>query len=453
MKPGAVTIVGAGLAGSLLAVLLAQRGFAVEVFERHPDQRREPIPAGRSINLALAERGRHALGQAGLLEEVDSFAIPMRGRMLHETGRPPRLQRYGRREDEIIWSVHRARLNRALLDAADNAGAFLHFDRRLESVDFARERARYAGGDGAMHEHAFGVLVGADGAGSAVRAAMAKIRDPGLREEPLEHAYKELGIPPRGGDFALEPEALHIWPRGEFMMIALPNPDQSFTATLFLPESGDPGFDRLDAWPDQRAFMQREFPDAVPLMPRLRDDFAANPAGYLGTVYLDRWHLDGKAVLIGDAAHAIVPFHGQGMNAAFEDCAILAGLCVQPGRGWKEIFEAFYHARKPDADAIAHMALENYAEMRDAVRDPRFHLKKELEWALEKRLPGRFIPRYSMVMFHRIPYREALERGRIQAEVLERLTAGATRLEEIDLDAAAAAFRECLPAFDSDTAT
>lgn len=444
--PRRITVVGAGLAGSLLAVLFARRGFEVDVFERNPDQRTTPTPAGRSINLALAERGRHALRQAGLIEKVDRFAIPMRGRMLHEPGRPPRLQRYGSRPGEVIWSVHRARLNRALLDAADQAGVALHFDRRLVDADFERRLARYASGNGTMHELDFDVMIGADGAGSAVRAAVMRVRDLGLREVGLDHGYKELGMPAADGEFALEPEALHIWPRGDFMMIALPNPDKSFTATLFLPETGDPSFAQLQSWPAQRAFMQREFPDAVALMPRLNEDFARNPVGFLGTVYLDRWHLEDRVLLVGDAAHAIVPFHGQGMNAAFEDCVILADMFTGPDQD--RVFEAFFQARKPDADAIAQMAMENYAEMRAAVRDPRFHLKKELEWALEERLPGRFIPRYSMVMFHRIPYREAHERGAIQADILERFTSSASGMADIDLEEAVAVCRARLPEYD-----
>lgn len=439
-----ITIVGAGLAGSLLAVLLARRGFDVQLFERFPDQRRATIPAGRSINLALAERGRTALRRAGLLDSVDAFAIPMAGRMLHEPGETPHLQRYGQRDDEVIYSVHRAKLNQHLLNAAETAGAAIHFERCLQSVDFDAGTACFIDRQGTAHEHSFEVIIGADGAGSAVRAAMAEVADIGTREEPLDHGYKELTIPPGPGADGMETHALHIWPRGGYMMIALPNPDGSFTCTLFLPRKGEPSFEMLDAWPKRRAFMNESFPDAVPLIPELEREFQDNPVGYLGTLRCDRWHLDGRALILGDASHAVVPFHGQGMNAAFEDVAELDRLLEQPG-GWSERFAEFQRRRKPNADAIATMALENYEEMRSAVRDPRFHLKKQLEWELERRLPGRFIPRYSMVMFHTLPYVEAQTRGRAQAELLTRYTEGKTLLEDIDLEGAMRDTKELLP--------
>lgn len=439
-----ITIVGAGLAGSLLAVLLAKRGLKVDLFERFPDQRRTAIPAGRSINLALAERGRSALRGAGLLESVDAFAIPMAGRMLHEPGEEPRLQRYGQRDDEVIYSVHRAKLNRHLLDAAEAAGAATHFERRLESADFEAGIARFVDRQGAVHEHHSEVVIGADGAGSAVRTAMNEVAGIGASEEALDHGYKELTIPPGPGADGMETGALHIWPRGGYMMIALPNPDGSFTCTLFLPHAGDPSFESLNDWPKRQAFMNEAFPDAVPLIPEIEREFDENPVGYLGTLRCDRWHLDGRALILGDAAHALVPFHGQGMNAAFEDVAELACLVDETG-DWEERFAEFQRRRKANADAIATMALENYKEMRSAVRDPRFHLKKQLEWELERRMPGRFIPRYSMVMFHTLPYAEALTRGRTQAELLDRYTEGKTRLEDIDLNGAMRDTRESLP--------
>ncbi len=438
MKHGRhLTIVGAGLAGSLLAVLLAKRGHAVDLFERYPDPRRNKIPAGRSINLALAERGRAALKHANLLEQVESFALPMAGRMLHDEAGQTRLQRYGQRDDEVIWSVHRGQLNQTLLEAADAHGVNIHFDRRLSEADFDGNRLRFLDSDEQTHPHDFELVIGCDGAGSALRQAMQAVTELGVREQPLGHGYLELSIPPDANSgFRMDPKALHIWPRGGFMMIALPNPDGSFTCTLFLDNDGEPGFKQLQEPAAMRAFLERQFPDAVDLMPDLDRELAEHPVGFLGTLYVDAWTMDDKAVLLGDAAHAIVPFHGQGMNAAFEDTVALDRLLAEHDDR-AHALKVFQDERKPNADAIAAMALDNYLEMRDRVRDPRFHLQKALEWELEKRLPDQFIPRYAMVMFHpEIPYSEALARGERQAALLQRLTEGHDSLETISLEAA-----------------
>ncbi|TVQ35677.1 MAG: FAD-dependent monooxygenase [Wenzhouxiangella sp.] len=440
-----MAIVGAGLAGSLLAVLLARRGYHVDLFERYPDPRRNTIPAGRSINLALAERGRAALHHADLLERVERFALPMAGRMLHDEAGKTRLQRYGQRADEVIWSVHRGHLNQTLLDAAEAQGVVIHFDRRLSTADFDSRRLEFEDSEAGRHRHDFELVIGCDGAGSALRQAMQSETELGVREQALGHGYLELGIPAdRDGNFRMDPEALHIWPRGGFMMIALPNPDASFTCTLFLENDGSPGFRQLQDPADMRAFLEREFPDALALMPDLDRELAEHPVGFLGTLYVDQWVLDDKAVLMGDAAHAIVPFHGQGMNAAFEDTVALDRLLAEHDDRALAL-QAFQAERKPNADAIAAMALDNYLEMRDRVRDPRFHLQKALEWELEKALPGRFIPRYAMVMFHpEIPYAEAHQRGEHQARLLEQLTANHESLETIDLEAASAKARDWL---------
>lgn len=433
-----ITIAGAGLAGSLLAVLLSRRGYAVEVFERNPDPRRAGAAAGRSINLALAERGRHALHLAGLLGEVDGYTIPMRGRMLHAQDGTLTLQPYGKDESEVIWSTHRARLNRSLLDAADaHPEVTLHFDQRLEDIDWEGRRLRCADAHGEHHHHGFEVLIGADGGGSAVRQAMQRATELGVSEALLDHGYRELVIPPGAdGQFQMDPNALHIWPRGGFMLIALPNADKSFTATLFLANDGDPGFRQLDDWPAQQAFMQREFPDAVPLLSRLREDFREHPVGLLGTIRCCRWHYRDLALLLGDAAHAVVPFHGQGMNAAFEDCVEFI-RCLEVGdRDWEELFTEFEARRIDNANAIADMALENYGIMREAVRDPRFLLRKALEHELERRHPDRFVARYSLVMFHRLPYAEAYRRGEAQAAILDELLEAADSLEAVDFERA-----------------
>ena len=285
----------------------------------------------------------------------------------------------------------------------------------------------------------FEALIGADGAGSALRAAMHRVRDLGERSDFLDHGYKELEIPPTdAGDFRIEAHALHIWPRGHYMCIALPNDERTFTVTLFLPHhAGDgdgPAFDQIAAAHDARRFFEREFPSALALIPAFDADWAANPVGQLGTLYLDRWHLDGRAVLLGDAAHAMVPFHGQGMNCAFEDCVALARQ-LDAHADLSTAFAAFEAERKPDAAAIQRMALDNYLEMRDRVDDADYLLQRALELALQTRHPGRFVPHYAMVTFMRIPYSLAMTRTDIQRGILERATAGHATLDTLDWDA------------------
>jgi kynurenine 3-monooxygenase len=421
-------IVGAGLAGALLAVLLARRGLGVTLYDRRPDPRSGVVERGRSINLALAARGIAGLEAAGVLDRVTPLLVPMRGRAVHEPGEATALLPYGQRPEEVIWSVSRAALNRVLVEAAASLpGVELRFGTACTGVDAEAGRLALrdeAGGrDVAVHAAA---VIAADGAGSAVRRALQAAGLVEVVEDLLDHDYKELPMPAAHAA-GLDPRALHIWPRGGFMLIALPNPDGSFTATLFLPRHGAAGFDALRDARAVRAFFEREFPGALPHLPQLEPAFAANPQGLLGTVRTTPWHAHGRVLLLGDAAHAIVPFHGQGMNCAFEDCVVLDALVGAGGAGgpdWPAVFGEFERRRRADTEAIAQMALENYAEMRDAVRDESFLRRKALGLALERRHPQRFIPRYSMVMFHaRIPYAEALRRGAIQQQILERLDA------------------------------
>ena len=460
-QPAHTTLIGGGLVGALLATLLAQRGFAVEVFERRPDPRLAGYAGGRSINLALAERGLHGLRLAGLTDEVMRLAVMMRGRMVHRTDGHAELLRYGRDDSEVIWSISRGRLNVALIDAAERAGARFHFDRRLVGAGFAGRVTLRFHDDAAdaAHEHEAAFVIGADGAGSALRAAMNAHRPLGERIEELGHGYKELEIPAladfppaslppaaaaalaRGERFAIEPNALHIWPRGNYMCIALPNAEGSFTVTLFLPNEGDPSFATVDSPAAARRLFERDFADALPLIPDLEADFAANPVGMLATLHLDRWHIDGRALLVGDAAHAIVPFHGQGMNCGFEDAVELADLFAAGADDAGAVFAEFERRRRPNAEAIAAMALENYVEMRDSVADPAFLLRRELGRMLAARNPDRFVPRYSLVTFTRMPYAEAFARGAAQERVLRALTEGRRRIGEIDLAAADARVR------------
>ena len=440
-----VTLIGAGLAGSLLAVFLARRGHAVTVYERLPDMRRHDIPAGRSINLALAHRGIRALKAVGLHAEVEKLLIPMRGRMLHGPAGETSLTPYGRTATEVIHSISRPGLNRLLMDAAERAGAKLVFGQRCEGVNFKTGRVQLVDeASKRRHEVEAAPVIATDGGGSAVRQALTRHLDIKVREDVLPHGYKELTIPDQGGRHRMEKNALHIWPRGGYMLIALPNLDGSFTVTLFLAREGDPGFAGLEDPEALKRFFAADFPDALALIPELEQDFYAHPTGMMGTVHCPEWHLGNRALLLGDAAHAIVPFHGQGMNCAFEDCLVLDECIGRHGDDWGKAFAEFETLRRPDAEAIAAMALENYVEMRDAVRDPRFQLQKKLGFLLEERHPGVFVPRYSMVMFHHLPYSEARRRGALQQEILDALTAGADRIESVDLARADQLVRERL---------
>ena len=438
-----ITLVGAGLAGALLATLLAQRGWTVEVFERRGDPRVHGYAGGRSINLALAERGLNALRAAGVDDDVMKHAVMMRGRMVHPRDGGEHLQRYGRDDSEVIWSISRGDLNIVLLDAAEAAGVTLHFDRRLERVDFDARIAHFVG-EREDIARPFQALVGCDGAGSSLRAAMMAVSDLGERVEAMPHGYKELEIPPAvDGGFRIEPNALHIWPRGDYMCIALPNDERTFTVTLFLRNEGPLSFATVRDGDEAAALFARDFPDALPLIPELKRDFVANPTGLLATLYLDRWHLDGRAVLVGDAAHAMVPFHGQGMNCAFEDCVALAAHLDGDG-DTATAFAAFEAERKPNAAAIQAMALENYREMSDRVDDADFLLQRKLERLLAERHPGRFVPRYTMVSFMRVPYAVAFARGQVQRALLVEATRGRDTLDELDWDAVDRRVREHL---------
>ncbi len=422
-----VSIVGAGLGGALAAIFLARRGIQVTVYERRPDLRRVVQPAGRSINLALANRGLKPLRLAGLESEVRRLLTVMRGRMVHPVSGPLDFQPYGQRPHEVIYSISRPGLNALLLDAAEAAGARLEFGMRCSGVDFDKDLLILEHEpSGERHTAALTPCIAADGAGSVVRNALLGLAGYQASEELLQHGYKELSILPGAlGRHRMEPGALHIWPRGGYMLIALPNLDGSFTVTLFLPYEGEPSFATLDTPQAVYRFFTEQFPDATATIHRLEESFFDNPTGLLGTVRCQPWHLDGRVLLLGDAAHAIVPFHGQGMNCAFEDCLELDGCLAEHAGDWPRAFALFSGRRKPNADAIAQMALENYIEMRDSVRDPQFLLRKKVAFELERRFPARFSPRYSLVMFHDdVPYAEAQQRGRIQEEILEALTAG-----------------------------
>ena len=434
-----ITIVGAGLGGTLAAIFLARRGLEVTLYERRPDLRKVVQPAGRSINLALANRGLKPLRRAGLEPEVRKLLTVMRGRMIHPVDGPLDLQPYGQRSHEVIYSVSRPGLNALLLDAAEAAGVRLRFGMRLAEVDLHADQLEFEQeSDGARERVALTPCIGADGAGSPLRKALQELPAYAATEDLLSHGYKELSILPNGiGRHRLESNALHIWPRGGYMLIALPNHDGTFTVTLFLPHEGEPSFASLGTPEAVRSFFATEFPDAAHMIHDLEGSFVANPTGILGTVRCHPWHLNGRLLLLGDAAHAIVPFHGQGMNCAFEDCLELDRCFEAAGGDWGQAFATFSARRKPNADAIADMALENYVEMRDSVRDPGFLLRQRVAFELEKRFPERFAPRYALVMFRDdVPYAEAQRRGRIQEEILQSLTAGIDDAAAVDYDRA-----------------
>ncbi len=415
-----LNIVGAGLAGSLLALLLARRGFAVTLYDRGADPRSAVAAAGRSINLALAARGIRALERAGVLQDIKPHLIAMRGRMVHDRSGQCALQPYGQKAGEVIYSVGRAALNVSLLEsAARHLEVNLKFGHTCLAASLDADVLTFRDlASGLTYETRLTSTIATDGAGSSVRGSLAAAHAVSVREALLEHDYKELTLPAQQNRHALEPHALHIWPRGDFMLIALPNTDGSFTATLFLPRTGRASFDALTTPARIEEFFVREFPDAAGLMPDLVAEFTRHPRGLLGTVHSAPWHVAGRVLLLGDAAHAIVPFHGQGMNAAFEDCLVFDDL-VDEHDEWASLFEDFERRRRPNAEAIAQMSLENYVEMRDTVLDPTFKRHQELALELERRFPDRFIPRYSMVMFHpEISYAEALRRGGVQAGIV-----------------------------------
>ena len=454
-----LTVAGEGLVGSLLALQLAEKGFDVDVFERRPDMRRRKVKGGRSINLALSTRGLFALEEIGLKQEVLRIAIPMRGRMIHSLDGKTSLQPYGRDDSEHINSVSRAALNEILMQAAERSKRVrLHFEQRAVAADFKSGTLELRDEEtGRARSVAAPILFGADGANSAVRQSMMALPRYELSQTYLAHGYKELTMPaapavpsrnkrsgttekenglPAGG-FRMEKNALHIWPRGTYMLIALPNLDGSFTCTLFLPFEGPLSFDYLNTREKVLSFFRQQFPDALALIPDVGEQFFENPTGAMVTVKCFPWNAEGKALLLGDAAHAIVPFYGQGMNCGFEDCSVL-GQCIDRfGDDWCRVFPELGRRRKPDADAIAEMAVENFIEMRDKVTHPRFQLEKKVERLLQERFPNDYIPRYSLVTFTRLPYRIAKEAGRIESRILDELCRGVERPEQVDMDRAA----------------
>lgn len=418
-----VAIVGAGLSGCLLAVLLARRGLAVDLYERRDDPRLAGAERGRSINLAISARGLDALSRIGLDGPALADALPMRGRMLHPVAGATGYQSYSADGARAINSISRAGLNRALLDHAEKTpGVVLQFGHRLTGLDAPSGELRFVIPEGETTARA-DVVVGADGAYSAVRRAIQHVEGFDFSQDFLPHGYKELTIPARDGEFALDPAALHIWPRGSSMMIALPNTDRSFTCTLFWPKEGEGGFAELHTGEQVLDAFTRRYPDAVPLMPTLVEDYLGNPVGSLVTVRCRPW-VRGRVALLGDAAHAIVPFFGQGANCAFEDCVEL-DRCLDEARGdWARALPLYELRRKVNADAIADMALENFVEMSERVGSRWFRAQTSARHALERVLGGRYVSRYELVSFTTTPYSRIEGRIRGQDRVVGAVAAG-----------------------------
>ncbi len=420
-----ITIIGAGLVGSLLSIYLAKRGYQVNIFERRPDMRQATISAGRSINLAMSDRGLLALEKVGLADEIKKISIPMHGRFIHHLDGTHAYQPYGK-EGQYINSVSRATLNMKLMDLAEQHGINIHFEQKCTDVNWKQKTISFENAssthDSLLTTHDFDLLFGSDGAFSAARLQhQLKHEKFDYHQYYIDCGYKELTIPPNAnGDFALGVNALHIWPRKDYMLIALPNLDKTFTCTLFFPFEGATSFAQLNTKEKVVAFFEKTFPDVTQLAPNYVEEFFSNPTSSLVTVKCYPWIRDDYFALIGDAAHAIVPFFGQGMNCGFEDCRILDELIDQYDENWTEILQAYQELRKPDGDAIADLAVNNFIEMRDKTADPKFLLQKKIEARLHEKYPTKWIPAYSQVTFSpHIRYSEALERGQKQEAIMQ----------------------------------
>lgn len=409
-----ITVVGAGLTGPLLSIFLSKRGFDVELFEARPDSRKTNLYAGKSINLALSERGINALRELQLFETIEPYLIPMKGRMVHKTDGALHFQPYSVNPDEFLYSVSRGVLNQKLLDEADKHNSIqTTFDYRCTSYDLKQKSLHFFNSETNEEIITYPeTVIAADGAFSAVRKSMQMMDRFNYSQEFISYGYKELCIPPsKDGKHQIEKNALHIWPRKNFMLIALPNLDGSFTCTLFLSSEGKESFAMLDTPQKATSFFEQYFPDALALLTNFVDEFFENPTGALVTIKCSPWNYGGNALLIGDAAHAITPFFGQGMNASFEDCVILNQCLIETSDDFEKAFTMFSSSRKKDADAIANMAYENFIEMRDLVSDPYFLLKKGIEQELEKNFPDQYRSRYARVSFSREPYSKVYEQG------------------------------------------
>ena len=426
MQKKDTVIIGAGLVGSLLSIYLSKRGYKVKIYERRADMRKEDMIAGRSINLALSDRGIKALEEVGLMDQIRNICIPMHGRFMHNADGSTAYQPYGK-EGQYINSVSRGELNCKLMDLAEANNVEINFNQKCESIDWDKNDIQFTNVSSGQRTTINGQLIfGSDGAFSAARLTHQLQHERFQYDQYyIDFGYKELNIPAgENNSFLLEKNALHIWPRGNYMMIALPNIDGSFTCTLFFPFEGETSFTSLDTKEKVRSFFEKTFTDAARLMPTLEKDFFNNPTGSLVTIKCYPWIREDKFALIGDAAHAMVPFFGQGMNCGFEDCSVLNSLIEKHDENWSNILSEYQQLRKPDGDAICDLALNNFVEMRDKVADPKFLLQKKIEAAFSKKYPDKWIPLYSQVTFSpQIRYSEALVNGQRQEAIMQQVMA------------------------------
>tara|TARA_B100000945_G_C20390291_1_gene601863 strand:+ start:235 stop:1566 length:1332 start_codon:yes stop_codon:yes gene_type:complete len=425
-----INIIGAGLTGPLLSIYLARRGFDVSLYEKREDCRISSKYNGRSINLALSERGITSLKEISLYESIKEMLIPMRGRMIHQVDKELDFQVYGNDKYDCIYSVSRIDLNKKLLDLAESCGVNIRFNMQLSEYNLKSNKLDFRG---EIIRDAF-PIIGCDGFSSTVTNAICMNGGHEKKIDNLEYSYKELNILPLNNNFQLDENALHIWPRNSFMMIALPNTDKSFTCTLFLPDRGKNSFNEIMNQDRIESFFKNNFPDIIPKIPNYVEQYLKNPVSSLSTIYVKKWYHADKACVLGDAAHAIVPFFGQGMNAGFEDCSVFNKLLSNFKGDWSSIFMEFQYLRKDNCDAIAKMALENFIEMRDHVLDEMYIMKKKLSAIIERRHKNRFVSRYSMVSFHTIPYKEVYDRGVVQDNILDELISNGCNSNNLDFD-------------------
>lgn len=425
-----VVISGAGLVGSFWALALRKKGYDVELYEKRSDMRKDSADGGRSINLVATSRGLNAFTAAGVLEEIKKIIVPVTGRMMHSLEGKLTYQPYGRDDSECNYSVSRSLLNITLLNEAEKAGAKIFFSHELESLEPDHGKATFSG-----KEVTFDRFFGADGAGSNTRKELLRLM-PEAKEsiDFISSDYKELLMPAASdGSYPIEKTALHIWPRGNHFLMALPNLDGSFTMTMYLPQMGQDGFDTLKTKEDVTAFFEKYYKSSIPHMPNFAEEFFENPQGKLGTVRMSHWVYKDKVALMGDAAHAVVPFFGQGMNCGLEDCFYLLSYMEKYGNDWEKVFYEYDRNQRPNGNAIADMALENFIEMQEKVADKTFLLKKAVEHKIENEFPQKYRARYGMVTYTLIPYAVAKEAGVIQNEILDELVKGISSLEEVDL--------------------
>ena len=426
-----VTIVGGGLAGSLMALFLANRGYQIDIFESRTDLRLSKQDFGRSINMALSCRGITSLKSIGLMSEVKPLMVPMRARAIYELDGTVKYQPFGRHWDEYINAIKRSELNRLLLNCIDKNNTInINFKQTLVDIDFNKKQCIFEQ-DGTKQRINYTLLIGADGASSKVRECLQQQGHIEASRDFLPHSYKELSICLAGENILAE-ERLHMWPRDSFMLLGNPNPDSSITGSLFLPNEGVYSFASLKDESDVKHFFSEQFSDIYPHMPNVVQEFFDHPQGHLSTVKCDPWYCGDNCLLIGDAAHGLVPFFGQGMNSAFEDCRILNELLEQHDDQWEIVLPKFYQERKPNTDAVAAMSMDNYYEIRHAVLEPQFLVRKALENELMRRYPDQYISRHVMVMFTNLPYKAAYEQARIQGKILDQLCENKTSLAQID---------------------